>query len=98
MRTHEIGIRVALGASRGDVLRLVLMQGVRLTIAGIVLGLALAFGLTRFIAGLLYGISANDPATVIAVVALLAAMAVLACYLPAYRAMQVNPVSAIREQ
>jgi predicted permease len=98
MRTHEIGIRVALGASRGDVLRLVLMQGVRLTIAGLVLGLALAFGLTRFIAGLLYGISASDPATVISVVVLLGAMAVLACYLPAHRAMRVNPVSAIREQ
>ena len=98
MRTHEIGIRVALGASRADVLRLVLMQGVRLTIAGLVLGLALAYGLTRFIAGLLYGVSANDPLTVIAVVALLGTMAVLACYLPAYRAMRVNPVSAIREQ
>jgi ABC-type antimicrobial peptide transport system permease subunit len=98
MRTHEIGIRVALGASRADVLRLVLMQGVRLTIAGLVLGLALAFGLTRFIAGLLYGVSASDPATVISVVVLLGAMAVLACYLPAHRAMRVNPVSAIREQ
>ena len=98
MRTHEIGIRVALGASRADVLRLVLMQGVQLTAAGLALGLMLAFGLTRFIAGLLYGISANDPATVIAVVGLLAAMALLACYLPAHRAMRVNPVSAIREQ
>ena len=98
MRTHEIGIRMALGASRTDVLRLVLMEGVRLTIAGLVLGLALAYGLTRFIAGMLYGISANDPVTVIAVVSLLAAMALLACYLPAFRAMRVNPVSAIREQ
>jgi len=98
LRTHEIGIRVALGATRADVLRLVLMQGVRLTIAGLVLGLALAFGLTRFIAGLLYGISATDPMTVIAVVVLLGAMAVMACYLPAHRAMRVNPVSAIREQ
>ncbi len=98
LRTHEIGIRVALGASRADVLRLVLMQGVRLTIAGLVLGLVLALGLTRFIAASLYGISATDPTTVIAVVALLGAMAVLACYLPAHRAMRVNPVSAIREQ
>jgi ABC-type antimicrobial peptide transport system permease subunit len=98
LRTHEIGIRVALGASRSDVLRLVLMQGVRLTVAGLVLGLALAFGLTRFIAGLLYGISATDPLTVVAVVVLLGAMALLACYLPAHRAMRVNPVSAIREQ
>jgi predicted permease len=98
LRTHEIGIRVALGASRSDVLRLVLMQGVRLTIVGLTLGLALAVGLTRFIAGLLYGISATDPLTVIAVVVLLGAMALLACYLPAHRAMRVNPVSAIREQ
>jgi predicted permease len=98
LRTHEIGIRVALGASRTDVLRLVLMQGVRLTVAGLMVGLALAFGLTRFIAGLLYGISATDPWTVIAVVVLLGAMALLACYLPAHRATRVNPVSAIREQ
>jgi predicted permease len=98
LRTHEIGIRVALGASRSDVLRLVLMQGVRLTAAGLVLGLALAFGLTRFIAASLYGVSATDPPTVIAVVTLLGTMAVLACYLPAHRAMRVNPVSAIREQ
>ena len=98
MRTHEIGIRVALGASHGDVLRLVLMQGVQLTVAGLVLGLAFAFGLTRFIAGSLYGISANDPTTLIAVVMLLGAIAMLACYLPAHRAMRVNPVSAIRGQ
>jgi predicted permease len=98
LRTHEIGIRVALGASRADVLRLVLMQGVQLTIAGLALGLAVAYGLTRFIEGMLYGVSASDPLTVIAVVTLLGTMAVLACYLPAHRAMQVNPVSAIREQ
>jgi predicted permease len=98
LRTHEIGIRMALGASRADVLRLVLMQGLRLTAAGLVLGLALAFGLTRFIAGMLYGVSAMDPSTVIAVIALLGSIALLACYLPAHRAMRVNPMSAIREQ
>jgi predicted permease len=98
LRTHEIGIRVALGASRRDVLRLVLMQGVRLMIAGLGLGLTLAFGLTRFIAGMLYGISATDPLTVISVIALLGTTAVLACYLPAHRAMRMNPISAIREQ
>jgi ABC-type antimicrobial peptide transport system permease subunit len=98
LRTHEIGIRVALGASRADVLRLVLMQGIRLTVVGLVLGLALAFGLTRFIAGSLYGVSATDPTTVIGVVVLLGFMAVVACYLPAQRALRVNPVSAIREQ
>jgi len=98
LRTHEIGIRVALGASRADVLQLILMQGVRLTIAGLVLGLAFAFALTRLIEGSLYGISATDPLTVTVVVVLLGGMALLACYLPAYRAMRINPVSAIREQ
>jgi len=97
LRTHEIGVRIALGASRANVLRLVLVQGLGLTLTGVVLGLGLSFGLTRFIAGLLYGISANDPATVIAVVLVLGAMSLLACYLPAHRAMRANPVSAIRE-
>jgi len=98
LRTHEIGVRMALGASRVDVLRLVLLQGLLPTLTGLVLGLALSFGLTRFIEGLLYGISANDPVTVMAVFVLLGAMAMLACYLPAHRAMRVNPVTAIREQ
>ncbi|WP_109485931.1 ABC transporter permease [Occallatibacter savannae] len=98
LRTHEIGIRVALGASRADVMRLVLMQGIQLTIAGLALGLALAFGLTRFIASMLYGVSPTDPITALAVVALLAVISVLACYVPAHRAMSINPVSAIREQ
>lgn len=98
LRTHEIGVRVALGASRSDVLRLVLTQGVRLTIVGLAMGLALAFGLTRFIAGMLYGVSTTDPSTVIAVATVLGLIAILACYLPARRAMQVNPVSAIRER
>ena len=98
LRTHEIGIRVALGASRADVMRLVLMQGIQLTIVGLAVGLALAFGLTRFIAGMLYGVSPTDPFTTLAVSVLLAFISVLACYLPALRAMRINPVSAIREQ
>jgi predicted permease len=98
LRTHEIGVRVALGASRADVLRLVLRQGLWLAIFGLVLGLALSFGLTRFIASLLYGVSAYDPVTVVAVVVLLGAMALLACYIPAHRAMRANPVAAIRER
>ncbi len=97
LRRHEIGIRVALGASRTDVMRLVLLQGMRLTAIGLALGLALSFGLTRVIAGLLYGVGANDPVTIFAVLILLAAMSLLACYLPAQRAMRVNPVTAIRE-
>ncbi|HEY2469100.1 MAG TPA: FtsX-like permease family protein, partial [Terracidiphilus sp.] len=98
LRTHEIGIRVALGASRADVVRLVLMQGVQLTIAGLVAGLLLAYGLTHVIAGLLYGVSPTDPVTATAVVVMLGVIALLACYLPAQRATRVNPVSAIREQ
>jgi predicted permease len=97
LRKHEIGIRVALGASRTDVMSLVLLQGIRLTVVGLALGLALSFGLTRFIAGLLYGIGANDPVTIFAVLILLAAMSLLASYLPAQRAMRVDPVTAIRE-
>ena len=97
MRTHEIGIRMALGASRVDVLRLVLGQGLWLTGTGVALGLAFALGLTRLIARLLYGIGANDPVTVVSVVMLLGAMSLLACYLPAHRAMRRNPVTAIRE-
>jgi predicted permease len=98
LRTHEIGVRVALGASRTDVLRLVLMQGVRLTAVGLSLGLTLAFGLTRFLGGMLYGVSASDPVTVAAVFVLLGAISLFACYLPAHRAMRVDPVSAIRAQ
>ena len=97
LRTHEIGVRMALGASRVNVLRLVLLQGMWLTLVGIVLGLVLSFGLTRFIAGLLYGISANDLMTVVGVVALLGVISLLACYLPARRAMRADPVVSIRE-
>jgi ABC-type antimicrobial peptide transport system permease subunit len=97
LRTHEIGLRMALGASRVDVLRLVLSQGLWLTAIGLALGLAFALGLTRIIVRLLYGIGANDPVTVVSVVMLLGAMSLLACYLPAHRAMRRNPVTAIRE-
>ena len=97
MRTHEIGIRMALGASRVDVLRLVLLQGLWLTGIGLALGLASALGLTRVIARLLYGIGDHDPATVFSVVMLLGAMSLVACYLPAHRAMRRNPVTAMRE-
>jgi predicted permease len=97
MRTHEIGLRMALGASRVDVLRLVLLQGMWLTGMGLALGLAFALGLTRLIARLLYGIGAHDPVTVVSVVMLLGAMSLVACYFPAHRAMRRNPVTAIRE-
>ena len=96
LRTHEIGIRVALGASPGDVLRLVFRQGLSLTAIGLGLGLVLSFSLTRFIAAWLYGVGANDPLTVIVVAVLLAAMSLLACYFPARRATRVDPVAAIQ--
>jgi len=98
LRTHEIGIRVALGAARADVLRLVLRQGIVLTAAGLVLGLALGYMLTRFMRGLLYGVSATDPWTAVCVTALLAGISVLACCPPARRAVHVDPVTAIRAQ
>jgi predicted permease len=98
LRAHEIGIRVALGAGRRDVLRLVLLQGIGLTIAGLGLGLVLAFVLARFMRGMLYGVSATDPLTAVSVTALLGGIAILACCLPARRALEVDPVRAIRAQ
>jgi ABC-type lipoprotein release transport system permease subunit len=98
LRTHEIGIRMALGASRADVLRLVLGQGLRSTGVGLGLGLSVSMLLTRFLRGLLYGVSATDPLTVVCVTVLLLAIAVVACLLPALKAIRVDPVAAIRAQ
>jgi len=98
MRTHEIGIRVALGAAKRDVLRLILFQGMYLTVLGLVIGLALALGLARSIGGLLYGVSFADPLTGIIVTLLLGSISLLACLLPAIHAMRINPVNAIRGQ
>lgn len=95
-RTREIGIRMALGAKRRDVLRLVLGQGVVLVGVGIAAGLAAAAGLSYTLASLLYGVSRTDPATYVGVSGLLAAVALLACYLPARRAMRVDPMVALR--
>jgi len=95
-RTHEIGVRMALGARRSDVLRLVIGQGIRMTIIGLAIGLAAAFGSACLLSPLLYGIGANDPATMSAVAVGLATIALLACYLPARKAMQVDPSVALR--
>jgi len=96
LRTHEIGIRMALGASSTNVLRLILQQGLWLTTVGIGIGLVLTFGLTRLIAGLLYGVTTHDFFTEITVLVLLGGLSLLACYVPARRAMRVDPVAAIR--
>jgi predicted permease len=96
LRTHEIGIRVALGASRPDVLGLVLKQGLRLAAYGVILGLTMSLLLTRLLHGLLFGVSAMDPLTILAVVALLFLIAIAASYLPALKAMKTDPVAAIR--
>lgn len=95
-RTHEIGVRMALGARRRDILKLVLGQGVRLILVGLAIGFCVAFGATRLLSPLLYGIGANDPVTMFIVAMGLTAVALLACYLPARRAMQVEPSDALR--
>ncbi|HXE34807.1 MAG TPA: ABC transporter permease [Verrucomicrobiae bacterium] len=97
-RTQEFGLRMALGANRGDVLRLVLSHGARLMAVGIGLGLVASFGLTRLMATLLYGTSPTDPVTLMAVALLLALIALAACYFPARRAMRVDPMVALRHE
>ncbi len=96
-RRQEIGIRMALGAQKGDVLRLVVGGGMRLTALGIVIGVAAAFGLTRVLGSLLYGVGSFDPVTFAAVAFLLGLIALMACWLPARRAAGVNPLTALRE-
>lgn len=95
-RTHEIGIRMTLGATKRDVLRLVLGHGFRLTAIGLGVGLAMAFVLTRFLSGVLLGVTSTDAVTFLSVAILLCAVALFACFLPARRAMRLDPMVALR--
>jgi ABC-type antimicrobial peptide transport system permease subunit len=95
-RTQEIGIRMALGARAVDVWSMVLRHGLRITIAGMVIGLICAFALSRVLANLLYGISATDPVLFLLISLLLAVVALAACFIPAHRATKVDPVIAIK--
>jgi ABC-type antimicrobial peptide transport system permease subunit len=95
-RTHEIGVRMALGARQSDVMKLVMRQGLRVTIVGLSIGIVAAFAASRLLSPVLYGIDANDPVTMAAVAISLTVIALTACYLPARKAMNIDPSVALR--
>ena len=95
-RQREIGIRLALGAQRGDVLQMVLKHGATMALVGVAIGIGASFAMTRLMASLLFGVSAHDPVTFAAVAILLILVALLACYIPARRATRVDPMVALR--
>jgi len=97
-RTHEIGVRVALGAQRRDVMAMVVWQGMTMTVAGTAIGVAASAALARLMSSLLFGVSAVDPATFVAIPLLLMAVALAACYVPARRAMRVDPLQTLRSE
>jgi putative ABC transport system permease protein len=97
-RTHELGIRTSLGASQREIIALVMAHGMRLTAIGLAAGVVASFALTRFLAGMLYGVRPADPATLAAVTVLLGTIALVACYIPARRATTVDPMTALRHE
>lgn len=97
-RTKEIGVRMALGAQRAHVLQMVLRDGAWMILAGVVIGAVAALFSTRLMSSMLFGVKPADPLTFVSVAALLSAIALLACYVPAHRAMQVDPIEALRHE
>jgi putative ABC transport system permease protein len=97
-QTHDIGIRMALGAQRRDMLKMAVWQGLRLVLTGLVLGLVAAFALTRVMASLLFGVTATDPVTFVTISLALLAVALVASYIPALRATRIDPMVALRYQ
>jgi ABC-type antimicrobial peptide transport system permease subunit len=97
-RTREIGVRIALGAESATVLRMVLVQGMKLALLGVTLGLAASLALTQIMKSMLYGVTPSDPLTFLSVTAMLVVIALAACYIPARRAMRVDPMVALRDE